>query len=150
MIQRKHSDFFERLTQDIANFFVVLIGKDNDEIEKELDQAYNDWLKLDRKSLDDLHQDKLLPVLLDEMRMDADHIEILANIFKEESKLYYKEKLFLESKNKLEKALKLFDFVDREKQIYSFERQATLQKIKDIISEIELNYKNDNKKYDLR
>ena len=67
MIRRQHSDFFERLTQDIANLFAVLIGKDIDEVEKELDQAYNEWLKLDRKSLDELHRDELLPALLDEM-----------------------------------------------------------------------------------
>jgi len=150
MIQRQHSDFFERLTQDIAKLFAVLIGKDINEVEKELDQAYNEWLKLDRKSLDEIDSEELLPTLLDEMQLDVDHIEVLANLFAEEGKLYFKEKQFLKSKNKLEKALKLFDFVDQEKQIFSFERQATLQKIKNIISEIEPNYKNDNKKNDLR
>lgn len=144
MIRRQHSDFFERLTQDIANLFAVLIGKDIDEAEKELDQAYIEWLKLDRKSLDELHPNELLPALLDEMRLDANHVEILANLFSEEGKLYFKEKQFLKSKNKLEKALKLFDFVDEEKQIFSFERQTTLQKINTLISKIESTYKNDN------
>ena len=78
------------------------------------------------------------------MQLDADHIEVLANIFTEEGKLYYNEKQFLKSKNKFKKALKLFDFVDREKQIFSFERQATLQKINALISKIESTYKKDN------
>ena len=56
MIQRKHSDFFERLTQDIAKFFAVLIGKNIDEIEEELNVAYNEWLKLDRQALDDFRR----------------------------------------------------------------------------------------------
>ena len=99
MIRRQHSDFFERLTQDIAKFFAVLIGKDIDEVEKELDQAYNDWLKLDRKSLDEMNADELLPTLLDEMHLEVDHIEVLAELFAKEGAFYFKENQFFKSKN---------------------------------------------------
>ena len=57
MIQRKHADFFERLTKDIARLFAALIGKNIDDIEAELDLAYHEWLKLDRKSLDESDPD---------------------------------------------------------------------------------------------
>ena len=144
MIQRKHSDFFERLTQDIARFFAVLIGKNIDEIEAELNVAYNEWLKLDRKSLDELDPQDLLPTLLDEINLEVDHIEVLADLFSKEGELYFNQKQYLKSKLKLQNAIKLFDYVDQEKQLFSFERQATLQKINDIIFEIEPNHKNDN------
>ena len=144
MIQRRHSDFFERLTQDIARFFAVLIGKNIDEIEAELELAYNEWLKLDRKSLDEMDPDEMLSALSNEMNLDADHIEILADLSAKEGEHYFNNQQFLKSKNKLEKALKLYDFVDQEKQIFSFERQSTLQKISDLIVNIESNYKNDN------
>jgi hypothetical protein len=139
MIQRKHSDFFERLTQDIAAFFAVLIGKNIDEIEEELNVAYNEWLKLDRKSLDELDPPELLPTLLNEMNLQIDHIEILADLFAKEGEIYFNENQYLKSKLKLKNALILFDFVDQEKQIFSFERQTTLQQIKTLISKIETN-----------
>ena len=144
MIQRKHSDFFERLTTDIARFFAALLGKNLDEIEEELNLAYNEWLKLDRKSLDELDPAELLSTLLDEMNLEVDHIEILSDLFFKEGELYFNEKQYLKSKIKLENALKLFDFVDRKKKVFSFERQATLQKISVLISKIESNYKHDN------
>ncbi len=140
MIQRKHSDFFERLTQDIAKVFAVLIGKNIDEVEEELNLAYNEWLKLDRKSLDELHPNELLPMLLNEMKLEVDHIKILADLFAKEGELYFNEKQFLKSKLKLKNALTLFDFVDQEKQIFSFERQTTLKQIKTLISKIETNH----------
>jgi hypothetical protein len=144
MIQRKHSDFFERLTLDVARLFAVLIGKNIDEVEEELNLAYNEWLSLDRKSFDEIKQDELLPTLLNEMKLEVDHIEILADIFTKEGELYFNGKRFLKSKQKLKNAIKLYDFVDREKQIFSFERQETLKKINGLIYEIESNHKNEN------
>lgn len=144
MIQRKHSDFFERLTQDIAKFFAVLIGKKLDEVEDALNLAYNEWLKLDRKSLDETDPEKLLSTLLEKLKLDVNQLEILADIFAREGELYFKEKQFIKSKLKLKNAVTLFDFVDQEKQIFSFERQATLQNIQELISKIESHYKNDN------
>lgn len=144
MIRRRHSDFFQRLIQDIAKLFAVLIGKNIDEVEEELDLAYDEWLKLDRKSLDEMEPEELLNTLTDEMELDVDHIEIVAELSEKEGMLYFNEKDFLNSKTKLEKALKLYDFVDQERQLFSFQRQASLQKIRDLISKIESNYKNDN------
>ena len=60
MIRQKHSDFFQRLIQDIAKLFAVLIGKNIDEVEEELDLAYSEWLKLDRKSLDEMEAEELI------------------------------------------------------------------------------------------
>jgi len=136
MIQRKHSDFFEKLTQDIAKFFALLIGKNIDEIEDELELAYNEWLKLDRKSLDEMEPEELLAILLNELNLDADHIEVLALLSAEEGAFYFSKNQFFKSKDKLKKALILYDFVDREKQIFSFKRKATLEKISDLISKI--------------
>ena len=144
MIRQKHSDFFLRLIQDIAKLFAVLIGKNIDEVEEELDLAYNEWLKLDRKSLDEMDAEELLSTLTNEMNLDVDHIEIVAELSAKEGELYFNQKDFIKSKHKLEKALKLYDFVDLKRQLFSFERQTTLQKISDLISEIESTYKNDN------
>ncbi len=150
MIQRKHSDYFERLTQDIAKFFAALIGKNIDSVEEELDQAYHEWLKLDRKSLDALNSEELLSTLLKEMNLDVEHIELVAEIFANEGELYFNKNQYFKSKSKLQNALNLFEFVDQEKQIFSFERQSDLQKIKKLIAKINLNYKNGNIKNDLR
>ena len=81
---------------------------------------------------------------IDTQKRQVDHIEILADLFSKEGELYFNEKQYLKSKIKLENALKLFDFVDRKKKVFSFERQATLQKISVLISKIESNYKHDN------
>ena len=144
MIRSRHSDFFQRLIQDIAELFATLIGKNIEEVEEELDLAYNEWLKLDRKSLDEMDSDEMLSTLLNEMNLDADHIEILAELSEKEGIYYFDKKDYLKSKNKLEKAIELYDFVDQKRQIFSFERQTILQKIRDLISEIGSNYKNDN------
>ena len=144
MIQRKHSDFFERLTQDIAKFFAVLIGKNIEDVEEELNLAYSEWLKLDRKTFDELTPEELLTTLLGEMKLDVNHVELLADIFAQEGEFYFKQKLYLKSKLKLQNAVKLFNFVDQEKQVFSFERQATIQNLKILITKIDSNYLNDN------
>lgn len=144
MIQRKHSDFFERLTQEIAEFFAALIGKKLEDVEEELNLAYNKWLKLDRKSLDEIAPEWLSSTLLEEMNLDVNQLEILADVFAREGELYFKEKQFIRSKLKLKNAAMLFEFVDQEKQIFSFERQAIVQNIKALINHIESHYKNDN------
>ena len=78
------------------------------------------------------------------MQLQVDHIEVLAHFLAKEGEWYFDNLQFSKSKQKLLKALKLFDFVDQQKQTFSFERKATLEKVNSIISQIESNYKNDN------
>lgn len=138
MIQRKHSDFFERLTKDIARLIATLLGYNIEEAEEQLAIAYNEWFGMDRSTIDKMSTEELMSELIDNSNMEVNHLELLAELFAKEGKWYFDCKQYLKSKRKLEKALKLFDFVDREKQLFSFERQLTLQHIKSSIQTIDL------------
>ena len=105
-----------------------MIGKNIDEVEQELNLAYYEWLKLDRRSLDEMDPKSLFGYPCgNEMNLDADHIEILAEFSMHEGEYYFNKNEFLKSKNKLEKALKLYSilsiwkdkfFLLKDKQLY--------------------------------
>ena len=144
MIQRRHSDFFERLSRDIAAVFATLLGYTIENAELELEEAYMEWFGLDRAAFEGLTAEEMISLLNDNPEIGIDHMESIADLLAEEGKWYFEKKEYLKSKRKLEKALKLFDFVDQQKQLYSFERQVILKEIESLIKTINESHSTDN------
>lgn len=127
-------DYIERLTQEIAAFVALLIGKKTKEALNIIDDAYVHWLKISRQELLNLDKDELFVLLLEEKKMQPYQLELLAEIMAEEGSIYVKEKEKLKAKHTLEKALQLFEFIDQAQALYSIRRQAKMQQIKNHLS----------------
>lgn len=127
-------DYIERLTQQIAALLAELMGKETKEALEIIDKAYDIWLKLSRKELLALGTNELFILLVEEKEMKAHQLELLAEMMTKEGEIYLKENDKDKAKLSLEKALRLFEFVDEAQQLYSMERQATMQHIKNQLS----------------
>lgn len=127
MIER---DYVQRMLKDIARVMALLMGKKTEESLEIINEAYISWLKLDASFIDALADDELIDVLINEKKLNVNHLEFLAELLAKEGELLFIKKDFQKSQNKLKKSLILFDFVDREQQLFSLDRQATVQKIK--------------------
>jgi len=129
-------DYIERLTQQIAMVFAKLMGKETKESLEIIDEAYNEWLKLDRSFVDALSEDELLEVLVNEKGLNVHQLEFLAELLNKEGEILFDENQLSKSKDKLKKSLILFHHVDNEQQLFSLERQRTLANISNIIQKI--------------
>ncbi len=136
MIQK---DYIQRMLKDIARVIALLMGKNTDESLEIINKAYNSWLKLDAAFIDALSDDELIDVLINEKKLHVNHLEFLAELLAKEGELLFNEKDYEKSQNKLKKSLILFDFVDQEQQLFSLDRQATVQKIKQQLTAISKN-----------
>lgn len=130
-------DYIERLTQQIAMVFAKLMGKELKESLDIIDEAYNEWLKLDASFIDSLDEEELLEELLNTKGLHIHQLEFLAELLTKEGEILFNENQLSKSKDKLKKALILFRYVDNNQQLFSLERQATLVKLRNIIQKIE-------------
>lgn len=101
-----------------------------------LDNAYYDLLKQDASYFKNLPTDQLTHHLLQEHNYTHGHLEILAELFLTQAKLF-------ESQNKMEhsliyygKALIIFQFIDKEAKVFSFEQQAKIDSLKEKIKQL--------------
>lgn len=150
MIQRRHSDMILRMIQDTAKLIALLLGKDIREAEEHLDKAYNEWLGLDRKGLDNLSDADFKAKLLGAEGLDLDSLAVLAELLAGEGQLFYQRNQFSKSKKNLQRALLLLEEVEMIRQVFSFQKQQKIQGIKALINDIDSHYQNDPINDDLR
>lgn len=133
MIQK---DVILRLTEEIGRLVAAITGKNIPEALEYIDEAYDEWVALSSSDIGGIPAEKLLDLLVKEKGIAINRIELLAELLTKEGELFYKSEQFVKSKDRLEKALLLFDYVDKEQQIFSFEKMQTLQNIKKILADI--------------
>lgn len=134
MIQK---DLIERLVQDITRVMGKLAGmKDPTTALEYIDLAYKEYLKLDKDFLKSLTIDNIIEKLVEEKGYNVHQMELLAEIMAKEGEYLYNLERPNESADKIQKALLIFEHVAEEGQLYSIERQLTIQKIKVLLNEI--------------
>lgn len=134
MIQR---DYVQRMIEALSKVLGALMGLKPPEGIDLIQEASRDHLNIEGDWLDNLPKETLIKTLQKEKGLHVGQLEFLAELLAKEGALHFEMEAFSKAKNKLEKALILFDFVDKEWQIFSFERQSTVLKIKTLLREIE-------------
>lgn len=133
MIQK---DYIERMTQQIAQIMAKLMGLNIDESLEIVDQAYTEWLTIDRKLIDQVSKENLLDVLINEKKLTVNHLEFIAELLAVEGKLFFNNKQLVKSRDTLQKSLILFQHVDLAQALFSFDRQNKLKNIQHLLKEI--------------
>ncbi len=130
MIQR---DYIERLTQEVAKVLARMIGKDWEKTMLLIEQVYHDWLPFERAEVLQQLPEDLLDWLIEEQQCAIQHIEVLAELLFTEGKYLFEQEQRATAKDRLKRAVKLFDYVNEKSDIYSFERQEKLEQAKKMI-----------------
>lgn len=133
MIQK---DYILRWAEEVAKVIARMIGKDTDTALKILDEAYQHYLKMDRAFLDSLPPEEFLHILTEKHQLHVNHLELLGELLAEEGRLLYEGGRLVESKNQIQKALLIFEYLDDHQGVYSFERVKKIGDLHRILAAI--------------
>lgn len=106
------------------------LGAASDQLEK----GYHTFLKEDAAFFRNIPEDKLTRKLLHEHNYTSGHLEVLAELFNAEAELKIAQGNKQGSIEFSQKALLLFEFVDKEQKTYSLERLNKIDAIRKRIS----------------
>jgi len=119
-------DYILRLIEQAAMVLAAILGQikrgDLDKAAENLDNFYYDILKEDAAFFREIPPDNLTEKLLHEHNYTNGHLEILAELFSAEAELCMVKNNRAGTIEYLQKALRLFEFIDREYKTYSQER----------------------------
>lgn len=132
-------DFIMRMIEMIGELVAGILGyikkgefsKASESIEK----AYTDTLNEDAAFFAKIPLEDLTNILIEKHNYSNGHLEILLELFYAQAELSFAQKNMDESKVFYQKSLKLLSYVLEENKVFSFEKQARLQYLKDRISE---------------
>ncbi|MDF9797652.1 tetratricopeptide (TPR) repeat protein [Catalinimonas alkaloidigena] len=90
--------------------------------------TYQKLLNLDIQQYGD---DLFLETLLSEKSFEFDELNVLAELLKEEGDIHYEMHNFQKSHIKYRQALEVFDYLNREEKVFSFEREAKISQMQE-------------------
>ena len=131
-------DYVQRMIEALSKVLGELLGLDPPVGLVHIDEAFSEYLKIDGEWLEDLPEESFLETLQKEKRLNVGQLEFLAELLIRQGLFCYEMNEFSKAKSKLNKALIIFDFVEKEQALFSFERQDTLLKINNLLKEISL------------
>ena len=131
MIQR---DYILRLTQQIAQLIAKLIGKSAEEKLEYIDEAYDEWLRMDGKELEPIPKEEILNFLIQIKGFNVYQMELVAELLVKQGASLFEIQQFSSAKDRLKKSLIIFEHVDEKTQLYSLERIASINKAKELLA----------------
>jgi hypothetical protein len=133
-------DFILRMIEMIAELVAGILGLikkgDFKQASQSLDYAYHNFLKQDASLLQSIPKEELTATLLREHNYNNGHLEILSELFYAQAELFYAQGKQTESLEFYEKALILLDFITKESETYSLEKQSRLSTLQDRIAQL--------------
>jgi hypothetical protein len=136
-------DFILRMIEMLGELIAGILGLirkgEFPKASKALENAYYDFLKEDAAFFRRIPKEKLTDELIGEHNYTNGHLEILAELFYTEAELLYAEQKHAESKVFYEKALLLFEFIEKETETYSVAKKLKMTAIQDRILELKEN-----------
>lgn len=137
MIKR---DIILRWVQELAKVIAKMAGKDPKENLEMLENAFDELLQLDAKALRDIPKEKMIDYLFSERGFDLAQLEFIAELLylqaaNMETHLDHTGD-FDDRRDKLEKALIIFEHVESKQDVFSFERQAKMADLRSALSEL--------------
>jgi hypothetical protein len=136
-------DFILRMIEMLGELIAGILGLirkgEFPKATEALENAYYDFLKEDAAFFRRIPKEKLTDELIGEHNYTNGHLEILSELFYTEAELLYAERKHAESKVFYEKALLLFEFIEKETETYSLDKKTKMTTIQDRISELKAN-----------
>ena len=129
MIQR---DYFERLTQQVAKVLARLIGKDWEKILLAIEQTFDQHLPITRKELLQVSLEDFKD-WIEEQELSDDQLEAIAMLLQKEGEHIG---TVAAQKDRFERALLLYEVVERRTDLFSPDRVQRIQKVKALLSEL--------------
>lgn len=133
MIQK---DFILRWAEELAKVLAQLLGKDPEEGIELTEKALISLLDIDTSCIKATAKDNLIETLTKEKGLNVPQLEFLAEILAKQGELLYAKEQLVETKDKFEKALIIFEYIEKEQQLFSFERVAKVNHIKETIKQL--------------
>ena len=136
-------DFILRMIEMLGELIAGILGfikkGEFPKASEALENAYYDFLKEDASFFRNIPKEKLTEELLQKHNYTNGHLEILAELFYTEAELLFAEGKQAESKVFYEKALLLFEFIEKETETYSLDKKTKMTTIQNRILELKAN-----------
>lgn len=129
-------DIVLRWTQELAKVIARMLGETAQESVEIMDEAINELLDLDPEGLNGILIEDLLDFLIQEKKLEVPQLDFLAELLARQADLLYEAGQFVESRNKIERALAIFDFTEENQDIFSFERASKLAHYRALLQKI--------------
>jgi tetratricopeptide (TPR) repeat protein len=133
-------DFILRMIEMLGELIAGILGliKKGDfrQASQSLENAYYDFLKQDASLFRSIAKEKLTDELIKKHNYTHGHLEILSGLFYAEAELLYAQGNNSESIEFYEKALILYEFVDKESKSFSFDNQSKISIIQNRIAQL--------------
>lgn len=134
-------DFILRMIEMLAELVAGILGLirkgDFQKASQSIDNAYQDLLKQDAGYFNKIPLNKLTDSLIQEYNYTNGHLEILSELLYTQGELSYAQKKHKESLEFYQKSLFLLEFVTKETQTFSFEKQSRLSYLESRIAKLE-------------
>lgn len=133
MIQK---DYLMRLIEEMATVVARLFGlMTEDKLQeaiKLLDKTYDSFFKFEGKLLRFTPKEELLDILKEKEDMEAEQMEIVAELLRHEAEVWIKMGKLQEGIDVLGKSIYLLEYLEQEQaHIYSIERKGKLKESRD-------------------
>jgi hypothetical protein len=134
-------DFILRMIEMLAELVAGILGLikkgDFQKASQSIDSAYQDLLKEDSSFFNKIPLKKLTDNLIQEHNYTNGHLEILSELFYTQAELLMAQKKCSESIEFYQKSLYLLEYVLKETQTFSIEKQLKISTLKNRIAELE-------------
>lgn len=127
----------EMLADLVAGILGLIKNGDFQKASQSIDDAYQDLLKQDAVFFNNIPLGKLTDNLIQEHNFTNGHLEILSELFYTQAELSFAQNKHTESLEFYQKSLCLMEFVIKESQTFSFEKQSKISFIQNRIAELE-------------
>ncbi|TKG97451.1 hypothetical protein EYV94_03215 [Puteibacter caeruleilacunae] len=126
----------EMLAELVAGILRLIKKGDFQKASQSIDRAYEDLLKEDAGFFNNIPLSKLTDKLIQEHNFTNGHLEILSELFYTQAELSFAQNKQYESLEFYQKSLYLLEFVVKESQTFSFEKESKISTLKNRIAEL--------------
>lgn len=133
-------DYILRMIEMLAELIAAILGMIKKgkfpKATQAIENAYTDFLKEDAAFFRKLSKEDLTEKLLKEHNYTYGHLEILAELFYVEAELLHAQNKMEECLDYYEKSLLLHQFIVKEGQTFSVEKESKISKIQEKITKL--------------
>jgi len=124
-------DYIMRMIEQFVKVLAQIIGLKQKgeflEAMETVDEAYNSLLRLDRNELLRIPAKELIE------KFNHDQLSVFADLLFEEGDIKLLQDNENEASDRLKKALEIYEYLNEQQKIYSFDRENKIERIKKII-----------------
>lgn len=134
-------DYILRMIEMLAELVAGILGLirkgDYKRASQSIDHAYQDLLKQDAGFFDKIPLNQLTDSLVQEHNYTNGHLEILSELIYSQAELFYAQKNYNKSLEYYQKSRFLLEFIIKDTQSFSIEKQSRLSYLENRMAELE-------------